>query len=48
MTQAKRAREQALRERRDRKQEKKRARADAASSQQTDDRVVDQPESASP
>jgi hypothetical protein len=40
MTQAKRAREQALRERRERKQEKKQARADAAASERTDGGVL--------
>ena len=40
MTQAKRAREQSLRERRERKQEKKQARADAAASKGIDQAVV--------
>jgi hypothetical protein len=47
MTQAKRAREQALRDRRLRKQEKKQARAEAAASERTDG-DVEHPEATSP
>ncbi len=48
MTQAKRAREQALLDRRQRKREKKLARAQAAASQPTDQGVAGEPGSAAP